>query len=175
MNKNEYYKYLKSRDWQIKRSMVFAAYGRKCESCGKSNNLHVHHLRYKNIYDCTVRDFTVLCKDCHKIIHRIYKTKIVAGLKIKINYDRTSTIRMLKSEINFRCNSQFKTAGEFLKYQKNLHTQKQRDKQAARRKKRETKRKKKMKSKFINPRLTDEEKLKQIQDLEKEAKLRWGL
>lgn len=42
----------------------------RCQNCGSTNNLQVHHLRYNNYYKEDVKnDLKVLCKDCHQKIH----------------------------------------------------------------------------------------------------------
>lgn len=39
--------------------------GEKCEMCGATENLHIHHKKYTMNFD----DWQLLCKKCHKKIH----------------------------------------------------------------------------------------------------------
>ena len=70
--KKKYVKYLQSRKWKNKRKLAIADAGGRCELCNCPHNLEVHHRTYKNIYNETSKDLTVLCKDCHFLFH-LYK------------------------------------------------------------------------------------------------------
>ena len=62
--------------WKAFREFIFVVRGRKCESCGKPTNLHVHHREYiKNRYawEYLPNDVMVLCNDCHRYIHKLNK------------------------------------------------------------------------------------------------------
>ena len=62
----EFYRntYLKSDHWKELR-------GRKllespvCEKCGKSDELDVYHLRYRELYNVCLWDLQTLCRGCH--------------------------------------------------------------------------------------------------------------
>ena len=66
---------LKDKCWKAFRKFVFAVRGSKCEICGATKRLQVHHLHYSKIlaWEYSVRDVIVVCRDCHKKIHGIKK------------------------------------------------------------------------------------------------------
>ena len=57
--------YLKSDHWTNLRESAIQKHGSVCSSCGSTNNIQVHHLRYSNLYDVTVDDLQILCRPCH--------------------------------------------------------------------------------------------------------------
>lgn len=67
--KVEYYRYLRSKVWKAKRKKLFDLRGRRCEECGFTMNLHIHHLTYKNIFNEPLEDLMILCENCHKAKH----------------------------------------------------------------------------------------------------------
>lgn len=64
-----YITYLESQQWRAKRNELFAVRGKKCEDCGATQRLHVHHLTYKNLFNEPLEDLQVLCHSCHKKRH----------------------------------------------------------------------------------------------------------
>lgn len=65
----DYYEYLKTPEWQRKRSERLQIDHFKCQKCGRPMDLQVHHLNYDNIGNENVyTDLITLCKYCHKII-----------------------------------------------------------------------------------------------------------
>ena len=73
----EYADYLKSNDWKHKRAQKVSKRYR-CGICGDTNNVHVHHLNYKNLMDVKQIDLRKLCKRCHFLSHKLMKSgKIV--------------------------------------------------------------------------------------------------
>ena len=62
-----YYSYLKSYDWQIKRERALKAAGYRCQVCNSEVNLEVHHRTYDNLGDEQPSDLTVLCHECHTL------------------------------------------------------------------------------------------------------------
>jgi len=70
------------RKWQgeLRRSLERKAFNEKyeCLSCGKKEHLHIHHL----IYTYSKEDFLnpsywrILCKNCHALVPKKYKTKL---------------------------------------------------------------------------------------------------
>jgi 5-methylcytosine-specific restriction endonuclease McrA len=71
-DRRTYYRaeYLKSDHWKNLRKEKLAENGKICESCGRKNNLDIHHLDYKNLYDVTLEDLKVLCRKCHNDEHK---------------------------------------------------------------------------------------------------------
>ena len=51
---------------------IYRIKGKKCEICGSTNNLDLHHTDYKEVNLNTIR---VLCRKCHKSIHKKMVTK----------------------------------------------------------------------------------------------------
>ena len=70
MNK-EYKEYLKSNNWKLKKAEVLKVKKNKCESCGSTKKLEVHHKTYKNIFKESLSDLKLLCRNCHMKEHNI--------------------------------------------------------------------------------------------------------
>jgi 5-methylcytosine-specific restriction endonuclease McrA len=66
-------KKLKDEKWKAFRWFVMKVRGEKCETCGSTENLQVHHLKYKKVkaWEYTCNDVIVVCRDCHKRLHGI--------------------------------------------------------------------------------------------------------
>lgn len=69
--KANYRKYLKSRQWQEKRTVRIMLDGKVCQECGSAINLQVHHLTYDNIPNEDLSDLITLCKTCHTKLHAV--------------------------------------------------------------------------------------------------------
>lgn len=65
----EYQAYLRSTQWKQKRSRILAERGGKCEVCGESEKLSLHHLTYVRLYDELDSDLAVTCESCHAGFH----------------------------------------------------------------------------------------------------------
>jgi hypothetical protein len=61
--------YLRSHHWKTLRRGKLDKVGRKCEKCGTTRRLEVHHLEYRNIYDVKFADLQVLCAYHHGEAH----------------------------------------------------------------------------------------------------------
>lgn len=81
--KSEYDKLLHDNRWYAKRNKILDRDYHKCQWCGKTKNLQVHH-KYYNIYpngnkadpwDYPDGALMVLCDDCHKKYHKKYNVK----------------------------------------------------------------------------------------------------
>lgn len=68
--RREYTKYLLSDEWKKKRLEAFAHYGKKCDTCGTTENLHVHHKTYVRFKKEIMDDLQVLCSFHHMELHR---------------------------------------------------------------------------------------------------------
>ena len=69
MTHNNYHDYLKSQEWQEKRSERLLIDQYKCQRCGSPMHLNVHHLNYDSVGNEDVyNDLITLCKYCHQII-----------------------------------------------------------------------------------------------------------
>ena len=69
--RKEWYRevYLKSDHWFNLRKAAKAKFGPKCAKCNASKKVDVHHLEYRNIFDVTVDDLQILCRNCHDLEH----------------------------------------------------------------------------------------------------------
>jgi hypothetical protein len=63
-SKEEYYQ---SDEWRYVRHRKFEQAGRKCEDCGSTKRLEVHHKSYDRLYDEDLADLQVLCFACHPV------------------------------------------------------------------------------------------------------------
>lgn len=41
----------------------------RCERCAWGDAAQIHHVEYKNLYDCTLDDLLTLCASCHSRLH----------------------------------------------------------------------------------------------------------
>lgn len=67
----KYIEYLKSEKWKKKRFMAFTHYGKKCDKCGATKRLDVHHLTYARFGKELLSDLQILCRTCHDEVHKI--------------------------------------------------------------------------------------------------------
>jgi 5-methylcytosine-specific restriction endonuclease McrA len=67
--KNKYQLYLKSPQWFLIRNWLFYFRGEKCQECGSTKDLQVHHLNYYHIFNEMPDDLKIVCKQCHELIH----------------------------------------------------------------------------------------------------------
>ena len=81
--KSEYDKLLHDDRWYTKRDEILKRDNHKCQWCGKTTNLQVHH-KYYNIYpngkhpepwDYPDDALMTLCRDCHIKYHEKYTVK----------------------------------------------------------------------------------------------------
>lgn len=63
--------YYQTRHWQKRRTAFLKKKGRKCQDCGSTKDIRVHHIRYTNLYGEKDKDLEVLCEVCHTNIHMI--------------------------------------------------------------------------------------------------------
>lgn len=75
---NPYKEQLVSKEWLAFRKFVMSVKGSKCEICGSSKSINIHHIKYvsgKKAWEYTCEDVLVLCNDCHMKVHGIEKNK----------------------------------------------------------------------------------------------------
>ena len=65
----KYIDYIKSPKWEAKKQELFKEKGKKCELCGSTKHIHVHHLTYERLYDELIIDLQPLCRTCHEKEH----------------------------------------------------------------------------------------------------------
>lgn len=73
--RKEYYnRLLKDKRWKEFRLKVMSERGSRCECCGVTDILQIHHTFYisgKMPWEYDIKDMRVLCKKCHQRIHNI--------------------------------------------------------------------------------------------------------
>lgn len=70
-HKQKYYDYLNSKEWADIRLDMYEIKGNKCERCGNKQQLEIHHISYKNIFNEEPEDLELLCRSCHQKEHGI--------------------------------------------------------------------------------------------------------
>ena len=73
-DKMPYYLYVKSKEWDAKCKECCKSAGWKCEACGSSIDLQVHHYNYLTIMRESRRDLFCLCRSCHEAYHKKIKS-----------------------------------------------------------------------------------------------------
>lgn len=74
--REEYRSLLQTQEWQDFRKAVIAYYDNKCQKCGATDNLQVHHIAYKKSsaklpWAYYYKDLQVLCEKCHNEEHAV--------------------------------------------------------------------------------------------------------
>lgn len=64
-----YHAYMQSPEWLTMREKAFATLGRRCNRCGTTERLQVHHKSYSRVGNEKLSDLEVLCQRCHKGHH----------------------------------------------------------------------------------------------------------
>lgn len=58
-------------EYQALRNQVLKRDGWRCQRCGTSNDLHVHHVKSRSSFgDDTLENLIALCAKCHETLHR---------------------------------------------------------------------------------------------------------
>ena len=57
--------YLSKAHWKKIRQIKLITVGYRCEGCGSTENLQVHHIRHQNLCNESLDDLQVLCGHCH--------------------------------------------------------------------------------------------------------------
>lgn len=70
LSKIDYYEYLKTEAWQVKRMDHLRKSGFKCQICNNGKTiLDVHHRTYSRLGKEKYEDLIVLCRECHGRFH----------------------------------------------------------------------------------------------------------
>ena len=64
-----YAEYLTTPHWRKKRRDAIRHYGEKCNRCGGTDGIQVHHRSYKRRGEERMEDLEVLCEGCHENEH----------------------------------------------------------------------------------------------------------
>lgn len=67
-----YQEYIKSHWWAALRKRIFKKRGRKCEVCGATKRLQLHHLTYERMGRERESDLKILCRHCHELTHELH-------------------------------------------------------------------------------------------------------
>lgn len=73
--KAEYNRHIHSSVWKNFRKKILEERDNKCEKCGYTRRLHLHHLNYDNFGHELPEDVQVLCNTCHEKVHNKAKKK----------------------------------------------------------------------------------------------------
>lgn len=65
----DYKDYLKTEHWINFRNKMYDKFEHKCQLCGRTNELRLHHNTYQNRGCEKETDVTLLCKHCHSMTH----------------------------------------------------------------------------------------------------------
>jgi 5-methylcytosine-specific restriction endonuclease McrA len=94
-----YSDYLKSLDWQEKRSQKLNRKGgklKRCAICASVDQLQVHHLIYRDrLEDANQNDLRVLCRECHQTVHHLHRQ----GLLTFANRNPNSRFTLTKTAV----------------------------------------------------------------------------
>jgi hypothetical protein len=63
--------YYASLEWAHRRNAYLSRYGRRCEACGSTDRIDVHHADYTNLHEERDDDLVALCRNCHAECHQL--------------------------------------------------------------------------------------------------------
>lgn len=99
---------------KLLRTMVLSLLGNKCERCGETSNLHVHH-KDENFTNNLKENLELLCKPCHNEEH---STRLKSFYKVQDNK------KYKHKKLCQYCGQEFTSLSESqLMYNFMLHTQ----------------------------------------------------
>ena len=70
---DEYHAYISSPAWKQKRKQALSHHGSKCQVCGATEKLQVHHKHYRRLGRERMADLSILCGGCHENEHESEK------------------------------------------------------------------------------------------------------
>lgn len=111
--KQEYIAYIASPKWKSFRNSIIIERGRKCERCGEEKGeIHAHHLTYIRFMNELPEDIKLLCKPCHKEVHRLKDAKKKRKKAVnKPKKKRTSKIKT--ASFNTEIQRRYKAIGHY--------------------------------------------------------------
>lgn len=88
----DYAAYGRTKHWQELRQKVIELYGGECQRCHDiiGDRANVHHKTYKRLGKEDIKDLTLYCCKCHKIVHK----------KRQDTKDTTATVMLLLREMS---------------------------------------------------------------------------
>ncbi len=69
VTRDSYAAYLQSAHWRTTRQRKLEAVGRRCQLCGDTHRIEIHHNRYDHLGAEPMDDLIALCHDCHQHFH----------------------------------------------------------------------------------------------------------
>jgi 5-methylcytosine-specific restriction endonuclease McrA len=69
---SQYSEQLKDEKWKAFRDFVLVVRGKKCEMCGATEKLQIHHPNYikgRKAWEYNCNEVIVLCEQCHRNVH----------------------------------------------------------------------------------------------------------
>ncbi|OGZ28563.1 MAG: hypothetical protein A2427_02355 [Candidatus Nealsonbacteria bacterium RIFOXYC1_FULL_40_7] len=73
IEKYTYYEYMKSDEWEERKTRYYSTHDKSCVACGSFNLVDLHHMTYANLKAEKDEDLTSLCETCHTQYHAIYE------------------------------------------------------------------------------------------------------
>lgn len=93
----DYNTYINGGAWKTRRAAVLLQRGKKCQACGLTGIMEVHHRTYDRMGAELDRDLIVLCTACHKGVHDLHRTMPFTDLDkatgLYVDHMRTATVR----------------------------------------------------------------------------------
>ena len=94
--KQKYNIYLKTHHWSKKKIRTKKYYKYRCCICAKEKDLQVHHLNYECLWHENIsNDLVLLCKDCHKKVHKTEKIDIFRETNLVPNKRRFNKLKKM--------------------------------------------------------------------------------
>jgi hypothetical protein len=75
MNKARYAEYLHSSHWRQTRQRKLDEVGRRCQLCGATHGIEIHHNNYDHLGAERMSDLIALCSGCHRHFHQGRKVR----------------------------------------------------------------------------------------------------
>jgi 5-methylcytosine-specific restriction endonuclease McrA len=66
--------------WQLRRQSALERAKHRCQDCGRTGGLDVHHLTYRRVGRERLRDLRAVCRECHRKRHRGYRSGPIDAL-----------------------------------------------------------------------------------------------
>lgn len=95
----KYEDYLKSDHWKSLKARKVARNPKRCAICASPQNIDLHHLIYKNLYDVETRDLRWLCRRCHFKAHDLMRSGVLRFPSPSPNSRFTLTKTAVKKEL----------------------------------------------------------------------------
>lgn len=96
-----YRDYLKTSDWNDKRSKTYKRCNYRCQICGATDlEVHAHHIKYGDLSKvCPIKDLMCLCKRCHFKLHEYMQDSLVMSWKMFKGAKRKPTKKQYKKYV----------------------------------------------------------------------------